>query len=350
MNHFLSFEEQYQIILNKDSRYEGIFYTAVKTTGIFCRPTCTARKPKAENVEFFATTKEAIQHGYRACKVCKPMEQPDEMPENLQALMQELIEQPYAKISDAELRARGLIPNTVRRWFKKHHGMTFQAYQRMLRINTAYHKISQGESITATAFDSGFDSLSGFAERYKSIFKTSASQAKGQRVITLARFTTPLGPMFGGATEQGICLLEFTDRRMLETEFQDLARRYEAVLLPGTHPHLDQLQMELTEYFAGQRQYFTVPLHLSGTPFQEQVWEVLQTIPYGETRSYATQAEILGNPKAVRAVASANGQNRMSIIIPCHRVIGKDGSLTGYGGGLERKQWLLRHEQDNVGK
>ncbi|HAA23960.1 MAG TPA: XRE family transcriptional regulator [Cytophagales bacterium] len=348
MESTLTFEEKYQIIVEKDARYVGIFYTAVKTTGIFCRPTCTARKPKPENVEFFDEANEAIRHGYRPCKVCKPMEDPEETPQEIQELIEELVKHPYLKISDAHLRERGLMPNTVRRWFKKHHKMTFQAYQRMLRINTAYHKISHGESVTEAAFDTGFNSLSGFTTRYKSIFKISASQAEGKNVITLVRFTTPLGPMFGATTDQGICLLEFTDRRMLETEFQDLAKRYGAVILPGTHPHLDQLQQEVKEYFEGTRTHFSLPLHLQGTPFQEQVWELLQGIPYGTTRSYAEQAEILSKPKAVRAVASANGYNRVAIVVPCHRVIGKNGSLTGYAGGLERKQWLLSHERDHA--
>lgn len=348
MEQTLTFEEKYRIIVEKDARYVGIFYTAVKTTGIFCRPTCTARKPKPENVEFFSEAQEAIRNGYRPCKVCKPMENPEETPPEIQSLMEELVKHPYQKITDADLRERGLVPNTVRRWFKKHHDMTFQAYQRMLRINTAYHKISQGESVTGAAYDTGFNSLSGFATRYKSIFKTSASQAEGKNVITLSRFTTPLGPMFGATTDRGICLLEFTDRRMLETEFEEVAKRYHAVILPGTHPNLVQLEQEMEEYFRGERAHFSVPLDIQGTPFQENVWKILQEIPYGTTRSYAEQAMILGKPKAVRAVASANGHNRVAIVVPCHRVIGKDGSLTGYAGGLERKKWLLDHERAQV--
>ena len=151
--------------------------------------------------------------------------------------------------------------------------------------------------------------------------------------------------MFACASDQGLCLLEFVDRRMLETEFQDLQKRLKAKILVGENEHIRQAQKEITEYFAGTRKKFEVKLHTPGTDFQNQVWQELLQIPYGSTRSYQEQAEQIGNPKAVRAVARANGCNRVAIIIPCHRVIGKDGSLTGYAGGLERKRWLLEHEE-----
>ncbi|MFT6655416.1 MAG: AraC family transcriptional regulator of adaptative response [Marinomonas primoryensis] len=151
--------------------------------------------------------------------------------------------------------------------------------------------------------------------------------------------------MFVCATDDGICLLEFVDRRMLETEFEDLQRRLKAPIVAGENAHTKQLKQELEEYFLGSRQVFTVPLQTPGTDFQNGVWQALGTIPYGETASYQEQATRLNNPKAVRAVARANGMNRIAIVIPCHRVIGKDGSLTGYAGGLERKRWLLDHEK-----
>jgi len=154
--------------------------------------------------------------------------------------------------------------------------------------------------------------------------------------------------MFACASSQGLCLLEFTDRRMIETEFKDLMKRLNAVILPGNNPHLDQVEMELREYFQGKRKVFSVPLHTPGTVFQQTVWKGLRKIPYGQTRSYKEQALALDKPNAVRAVASANGRNRIAIIIPCHRVIGSDGKLVGYGGGLHRKKWLLDHEHANL--
>lgn len=343
-----SFEEKYEAILRKDPSFEGVFITAVKTTGIFCRPVCTARKPKPENVTFYDSAKEAILNGFRPCKVCKPLEQADATPDYVREVLESLQQNPHQKIRDYELRQRGVDPTQIRRWFKKHHQLTFHAYQRMLRINGAYAKIATGESVTHAAFDSGYGSLSGFNDRFQSYFGNSPTQAKDKTIIHIVRFSTPLGPMFGCATAQGVCLAEFTDRRMLETEFRQLQKRLNAVILPGPNPHLEQLQTELAEYFEGQRRVFSVPLHTPGTTFQQAVWQALREIPYGETRSYKQQAAYLQQAKAVRAVASANGANRISILIPCHRVIGDNGHLTGYGGGLARKKWVLDFEKRNV--
>ena len=343
----LSFEDRYNAIIRKDSSYEGVFITAVKTTGIFCRPVCTARKPKPENVQFFDTPKEAILHGFRPCKVCKPLESSGETPAYIAELLGELHQHPDRKIKDYELRQRQIEPSQLRRWFKKHHNLTFHAYQRMLRINSAYHKISLGESVTATAFDTGFESMSGFNDSYQSIFGQAPSKSKERTVIDLVRFATPLGPMFACATKAGLCLLEFTDRKMLETEFKTLCKLLNAVILPGQNLHLEQVQIQISEYFEGKRKRFSLQLFWPGTQFQQSVWQVLQRIPYGETRSYKQQAISLNNPKAVRAVASANGYNRVSIIVPCHRVISDGGELAGYGGGLARKKWLLDFEKAN---
>jgi len=343
----LSFKQKYDALRRRDTQFEGVFFTAVKTTGIFCRPGCKARIPKSENVVFYNTAQEAIQNGYRPCKLCKPMENKDETPEYITKIVKELHENPYLKIRDYNLRQRDIEPSHIRRWFKRNHNMTFHAYQRMLRINIAYRDIKKGDSITLSAFNSGYDSLSGFNESYRSIFGDSVTGSSDKSIINIIRFTTPLGPMFCCATEQGVCLLEFTDRRMLETEFKDLCHRLNAVILPGNNTHLEQVQVEVDEYFSAKRRVFSVALHTPGTEFQQHAWKSLQDIPYGETRSYSQQAVALGNPKAVRAVGSANGQNRVGIIIPCHRVIAANGKLAGYGGGLHRKQWLLDFESKN---
>ena len=343
----LTNEIMYKALVDKDSTYEGTFITRVKTTGIFCRPTCTARKPKAENVEFFKTTKEAILKGYRPCKVCSPLEKFGETPDEIKAILHELNIDPSVKLKDWDLIQRGIEPNKIRRWFLKNHGVTFQAYQRMFRINSAFKKIQNGEPVTSVAFDSGYESLSGFTDSFKAVFGVSPSNSKNKQVINITRLETPLGTMFACATEQGICLLEFTDRKMLETELKLLAKSLNANIIQGANKHFDQLKQELDEYFEGKRKTFSVPLFTPGTTFQQTVWEALQTIPYGATHSYKKQSLAINKPEAVRAVANANGMNRISIIVPCHRVIGADGSLTGYGGGLWRKKWLLDLEQSN---
>lgn len=335
----------YQASCEKNPEFEGVFWMGVKTTGIFCRPTCTARKPKFENVEFFPNTKAAILKGYRPCKICRPLENPNETPPEIQQVLDELEADPSLKFKDYDLVRRGMEPATVRRWFQKHHGMTFQAFQRMHKLNSAFKKLHSGGTVTDAAFDSGYESLSGFNETFKNIFGVSPRQSKTEKIIDLKRVETPLGTMIACADEYGICLLEFSDRKALPTELKEIAKHFNANILQGENPLFNTLELELAEYFAGQRQDFTVPLSPVGTEFQKKVWEVLRQIPYGTTRSYQQQANILGNPKSVRAVANANGLNKISIIIPCHRVIGTNGTLTGYGGGIWRKQKLLELEK-----
>jgi AraC family transcriptional regulator of adaptative response/methylated-DNA-[protein]-cysteine methyltransferase len=341
----LSFQEKYQIIEKKDSSFEGIFYTGVKTTGIFCRPSCRARKPNPENVIFFNTTRQALQHGFRPCKICKPLEHLDNTPPEIKSILDEIQKQPDLRIKDNDLQNRGVHPSKMRRWFQKHHQMTFQAYQRQLRINRAYHQLEQGKSVLESAFESGYESLSGFNDSYQSIFGTPPTNSEEINLLNIIRFTTPLGPMFACASESGLCLLEFTDRRSLERSFSDLRNKLNAVILPGTNPYLSQTKAEIAEYFQGTRKRFSVPLDRIGSDFQISAWAILENIPYGKTISYKEQAAILGKEGAVRAVGAANGKNRIAIIIPCHRVIGTDGKLVGYGGGLYRKKWLLEFEQ-----
>lgn len=166
-------------------------------------------------------------------------------------------------------------------------------------------------------------------------------------VITTTELSSPLGPMLAGATSEGVCILEFTNRIKLKKELTELQKLLNAVTVPGRSQHLDQLEKELNEYFEGKRKVFSVPLHTPGNEFVQSVWKTLQQIPYGKTCSYKEQAEMMNNPKAIRAIASTNGRNRLAIIIPCHRVIGSDGSMTGYAAGVDKKKWLLMFEREN---
>jgi AraC family transcriptional regulator of adaptative response/methylated-DNA-[protein]-cysteine methyltransferase len=334
----------YNAILTKDESFEGIFIVGVKTTGICCRPTCTARKPKQENVEFFNSIREALLHGYRPCKICNPLGNKGEVPAWLEPLLNEVNSNPGIRLTDYDLRTRGIEPHRVRRWFKQQHGMTFQTYLRTLRIGNAFGRIQFGDKVIEAAFESGYESLSGFTDSFRKTLGVTPGKSQDYNLITVTRILTPLGPMLAGAAEDGICLLEFVDRRMIETQIKRLKKLFKAEFIPGSNKYFDELNHQIQDYFLGKRKNFTIPLILKGTSFQEKVWKELQTIPYGVTRSYQEQAENVGNIQAVRAVAKANGDNRIAIIIPCHRVIGKNGKLTGYGGGLWRKQYLLDHE------
>ncbi len=334
----------YQALVERDSTFEGLFFVGVKTTGIFCRPTCRARKPLKENTEFFSSSKDALDHGYRACKVCNPMLPIETTPKWVEVLLKEIHDRPTENIKDFDLRQRQLDPVQVRRWFMKNHRMTFHAYQRSLRLNHAFGRLQKGEKITDTAYDSGYESLSGFSDAFKKQLGFSPSQSTQQNVVTITRINTPLGPMMAGAVDNGICLLEFTDRRMLETQIKKIKKYFQASFVAGINMHLKNLQQQLAQYFAGDRSNFDLPLVYPGTEFQKKVWDNLLKIPAGTTKSYAAQAVACNQPKAVRAVAKANGDNRIAILIPCHRVVGSDGSMTGYGGGIWRKKWLLDHE------
>lgn len=340
-------DRYYRALLERDASFLGSFFAGVKTTSVVCISTCRARKPKRENVEFFDSLKTALQHGYRPCKVCRPTENANEAPAAIQRAIALVRIQSCQRVTDADLRESGISPEHVRRWFKRNYGMTYQAYQRMYRINQAMIELNTGKTATDTALNAGYESLSGFGYTFKRVTGRAPSEHPHQEQLLIDRFTTPLGPMFVCATPRGVCLLEFVDRRMLETEFADLQSRLNSRILTGENDHIRATKQQISEYFDGSRREFSVPLHTPGTDFQNRVWQGLQSIPFAATASYQEQAEMLGNPKAVRAVARANGMNRVAIIIPCHRVIGKDGTLVGYGGGLERKRWLLEHERSH---
>ena len=339
----------YKAFMERDPSFEGLFVVAVKTTGIFCRPTCPA-KPKQENVEFYPSPREAMHNGYRPCKICKPLEKIGDPPAGIKQLLKQLEENPTVKLKDSDLESMGLDPNQVRRWFLKNYKQTFHAYQRMFRANNAFQRFRSDQSVTDVAFDSGYDSLSGFNSMFKNIIGASPQKSKDKQIVNITHIETGLGLMIAGATEKGLCMLEFADYKLIDLEFRQLVSIFKAPLVQGHNPHFDTLKSQLEEYFKGERREFNLPLDLAGTEFQKQVWLSLLKIPYGCTTTYARQAELIGKPSAVRAVANANGKNKISIILPCHRVIGADGTLTGYGGGIWRKKKLLEFEQENLSR
>ena len=336
-------------VRRRDAAYAGIFVVGVTTTGIVCRPGCPARTPRPEHLEFFASVEQALQAGFRPCLRCKPTEPNAGEPAWARDLLLRVEADPEARVRTADLRALGLDPDTVRRHFRRRHGMTFQAYARARRLAGALADLRKGGSIDDAVLDSGFESHSGFRSAFARLFGGPPGRRRDAPAVVVRVLESPLGPLVAGASPRGACLLEFTDRRMLETQLRMLAQRLGAVLVPGRSAHLDLLAREVDEYFAGRRRRFDVPLDLPGTPFQQQVWAALRAIPYGETRSYAALAATIGRPRkargGARALGRANGQNRLAIVIPCHRVVNEDGSLGGYGGGLRRKQHLLDLER-----
>ncbi|MCB9892012.1 MAG: bifunctional transcriptional activator/DNA repair protein Ada [Planctomycetes bacterium] len=334
----------------RDASYVGVFHVCVKTTGIYCKITCPARLPKRENVEFVATPVDAERLGYRPCKRCRPSSIDDE-PEWVKRLEGELRRDPMRRLRDEDLRRLEIEPARARRWYQARHGVSFHGYQRAMRLGRAMTALRDGESISSVAFDAGFESESGFREAWSKLFGDPPTRATRRGHLVAERISTPLGAMLaiaatGEDAPRGIVMCEFLDRRALETELDEIRKHYRTSIVPGSHELLDQLRSELEQYHAGTRQQFDVPLAPVATPFEAEVWTELQAIPYAETRSYADLARAIGKAGASRAVGRANGRNRIAILIPCHRVIGSDGKLTGYGGGLWRKQRLLELERN----
>ncbi len=337
--------EYYKALQYKDPDYEGVFYVGVKTTGVFCRPTCPARKPKFGNCEFFETARQALLASFRPCQRCRPLSHPNQVSELVQRLVKAVEEDPYKRWKERDCQELYIDVSTARRQFKKRFGMTFVEYARARRIGLAMKQIRGGATVINTQLETGYESSSGFRDAFSRIMGAAPTKLGHLKVLKASWLDTKLGPMIAISDDDALYLLEFVDCRGLEREVERLRQRTKSAILPGNTPPLRSIEHELNQYFEGELKTFKTPLFLLGSPFQNRVWEELQKIPFGETRSYADIAKAIGNPTAFRAVANANGANQIAIVIPCHRVINTNGDLGGYGGGVGRKKWLLTHEE-----
>jgi len=325
----------YDALVARDPSFEGLFVAGIRTTGIFCRPTCPARKPIRENVAFFPRAGDALAAGYRPCLRCHPMEPSGRVPPWLKPILRAIDADPMRRWTGQDLKKAGVESARVRRWFQAHHGMTFLAYLRARRLGQTFSRLKSATGIAETALDSGF------CEAFRR--GTGRTPGKNQLAFPLkvARFSSPLGPLVAAGDDKAVYLLEFWDRRMLDTQFQVLEKRIGAVFFPGRTDSIDRLEGELETYFRGGLRKFRTPIRLPGSPHQKQVWQGMRAVPYGTTLTYGQLAARLGRPSGTRPVARAVGENRLAIMIPCHRIVGHDGQLTGYGGGLWRKRHLL---------
>ena len=330
----------WRAFLERDPDFDGLFLVAVRSTRIFCRPTCPARRPRRENVEFFPRAEEAERAGYRACKRCHPLEDSPALVRRLRALVET-----GRRLGDKQLRLLGIEPSTARRVFQRHIGQSFQSWQRAQRLGTGLRRVRGGARVIEAQLASGFESASGFRAAVERHFGEPPSRANGLCVLSTRWVESPLGTLLLAADGEGLRLVEFAVEERLEREIADLRAALGAVLVPGRTPLLAAAEAQLVEYFAGRRTRFELALAPLGTPFERNVWTELGKIPFGETRCYAEIAERIGRAGAQRAVGTANGRNRLAIVIPCHRVIRGDGELSGYGGGVGRKRWLLDHER-----
>lgn len=335
----------YRAVVDRDQSYIGVFWLGVRTTMIFCRPGCPARCPRRENIVFFLSTDAARDAGFRPCLRCRPLETDDE-PRWLPTVLARINAEPQTPLRDRQLRQLGVEPSTVRRWFKQHYGMTFQSFARRRRLGAALDQLNAGADLTDTAYQSGYQSPSGFREAFAKAFGEPPGRARDRRALSYRRIATPLGEMVAAASEREICLLAFCQpTQRLEHQLQRLAGHARCPAIARSSPLLDRLAEQLAEYFAAQRAAFDLPIAEWGTPFQCRVWRELCAIPIGETISYGTLAHRIDCRGGQRAVGRANGENRLAIIVPCHRVVRSDGALGGYGGEVWRKARLLELEQ-----
>lgn len=342
-------QKYYQALLNKDPLYDGIFYVGITTTGIFCRNVCSARKPKFENCEFFQSPKEALISGFRACKRCRPLAPPNSLPYELQQLLVMVQKEPEKRWKEADIMDLGLDLSTIRRQFRKRFGMTFIQYARAIRMGIAMKEIRKGKGFIDAQLSANYESSSGFRDAFAKIMGDVPNNLrKGGKVLYASWIDTPIGPMIAIGDDEYLYLLEFVERRALENEIIALRKETKSPIIPGVSAPVESIRKELTDYFSGKLNYFTTPIKSAGSAFQKQVWEELKKIPYGQTISYAELAKKIQSPKACRAVARANGTNRLALIIPCHRVINSSGEIGGYGGGIHRKEWLIRHEKNSM--
>lgn len=334
----------YNALLRRDKSYDGKIFVCVKTTKIFCNLSCAARKPLEQNIQFVNSIAEAKAKGFRACLKCRPEDDQKSLLPITSKMIEILRQNPSKKWNGSEIKKIGIDDSTLRRAFIKDFGISFLKFAREHRLGAIVTNIENGNNIINSQLDAGFSSSSGFVDAVKKQIGTSPKNLKSQNILSAKWIETPIGAMLGIVGDDGLHLLEFAERKGLPTEIEATKKKTGPICFRN-HSWFEILEKELAKYFSGEFVDFTIPIVQFGTKFEKTVWEELQKVPIGQTRSYSAQAIAIGNPNAIRAVARANGANKVAILIPCHRIIGSNGAMTGYGGKIWRKEWLLKHEK-----
>ena len=345
----LTDDQRWQSVLARDPNADGEFVFAVRTTGIFCRPSCRARHALRENVSFYANASEALAAGFRPCKRCQP-DKANAQQHRLDKITHacRLLEQETPVTLEALADQVAMSPFHLHRLFKATTGMTPKAWQQAWRARRLRESLAKGESVTTSILNAGFPDSSSYYRKADETLGMTAKQFRhgGENLaVRYALADCELGRCLVAESERGICAILLGDDDA--TLISELQQMFPAA---DNAPADLTFQQHVRDVIASLNQRdtpLTLPLDIRGTAFQQQVWQALRTIPCGETVSYQQLANAIGKPKAVRAVASACAANKLAIIIPCHRVVRGDGTLSGYRWGVSRKAQLLRREAEN---
>ncbi len=349
MKQYTTDSQRWQAVKDKDKNATPAFYYAVKTTGIYCVPGCASRRPKQENVEYFESTSLAVSAGYRACKRCRPDDPAHAgIDSDRVVTVCRIIEQAEEPPSLDDLATTvNLSPSHFQRLFTEHVGVSPKVYAQAIRDAKVRLALETDQPVTQAIFDAGYGSSSRFYERSgKVLGMTAKAYKKGgaHMLIQYAVAESFLGLIMAGFTDRGICSIEFgeTEDELVQALFE---RFPNAEIIPGDSL-LEAHMAQVVSFIKSPQKGLSLPLDIQGTAFQQRVWDELQNIPAGETRTYSQVAEALNIPGSVRAVASACARNKIAVVIPCHRVLRKGGGLGGYYWGLERKSALLENEAE----
>jgi AraC family transcriptional regulator of adaptative response/methylated-DNA-[protein]-cysteine methyltransferase len=346
-------DSRWAAVLKRDRASDGTFVTAVLTTGIYCRPSCPARRPKRENVRFYDDPAAAERAGFRACLRCKPKEAPVHADLELaERVRRHLEEHPDERVTLEELaRVAGKSPFHLQRTFKRVTGVTPRQYAASLRLDQFKDRLRGKESVTMALYEAGYGSSSRLYERSTERMGMTPASYRAGGLGAEIRFVvaaTPIGAVLVGATERGVCSVKIGDHAAsLE---RDLRLEFPAATVRPGGQALDRWVRALTRHLAGDSPEIDLPIDARGTAFQWKVWEALREIPYGETRSYRDVARSIGAPRAARAVGHACATNPVAIVIPCHRVVREGGGLGGYAYGLAVKKSLLDSEREGAAR
>jgi AraC family transcriptional regulator of adaptative response/methylated-DNA-[protein]-cysteine methyltransferase len=343
----MTIDVQWQQIVERDARQDGHFVFAVRTTGVYCIPSCPSRRPRRDSVEFFASPQAAERAGYRACLRCKPTQVSEQAQHVLRA--RQLLDNAEALLTLRELsRQVGVSAFHLQRLFKRATGLSPRESQAARRTREVKGRLRNGADVTTSLYDAGYGSPSRLYEETDAQFGMTPANYRSGGAGQHVAFTTadsPLGMLLIAATERGLCSVRFGNTpAQLEDELRD---EFHAAAIVRDDLRLRKFVESILAAINDGSSAIELPLDIKATAFQRRVWDALRRIPAGQTRSYADVAVQIGDPKAVRAVARACAGNPVAIAIPCHRVVRKNGDLAGYRWGAERKQTLLRREQDS---